>query len=32
MTLPEAADNSFQGLNSVISYSFTGTQRGATSR
>ena len=32
MTLPNAADNTFQGLNSTISFSFTGTQRGATSR
>ena len=32
MTLPEAADNTFQNLSSTISFSFTGTQRGATSR
>ncbi len=32
MTLPEAADNSFQTLASTISFSFTGTQRGATAR
>ena len=32
MTLPAGADNTFQGLNSTIGFSFTGTQRGATSR
>ena len=32
MTLPDAADNSFQTLSSTISFSFTGTQRGATAR
>jgi spore coat-associated protein N len=32
MTLPEAADNAFQAQKSDISFSFTGTQRGATSR
>ncbi len=32
MTLPEAADNTFQGQSSTFSFSFTGTQRGATSR
>ena len=32
MTLPNAADNTFQGQSSAISFSFTGTQRGATSR
>ncbi len=32
MTLPDAADNSFQTLASTISFSFTGTQRGATAR
>jgi spore coat-associated protein N len=32
MTLPDAADNSFQALTSAVSFSFTGTQRGATSR
>ena len=32
MTLPDAADNSFQTLASTISFIFTGTQRGATAR
>ncbi len=32
MTLPASADNTFQGQNSAIGFSFTGTQRGATSR
>ena len=32
MTLPDAADNSFQTLASTISFSFTGTQRGAAAR
>jgi spore coat-associated protein N len=32
MTLPDTADNSFQALASTISFSFTGTQRGATAR
>ena len=32
MTLPDAADNTFQTLASTISFSFTGTQRGATAR
>ena len=32
MTLPNGADNTFQAQNSAISFSFTGTQRGATSR
>jgi spore coat-associated protein N len=32
MTLPDGADNTFQNLRSTISFSFTGTQRGATSR
>jgi hypothetical protein len=32
MTLPEAADNTFQALSSTITFSFTGTQRGATAR
>ena len=32
MTLPTGADNTFQGQTSAISFSFSGTQRGATSR
>ena len=32
LTLPVTADNSFQTLASTISFSFTGTQRGATAR
>jgi spore coat-associated protein N len=32
MTLPDGADNTFQNQRSTISLSFTGTQRGATSR
>jgi spore coat-associated protein N len=32
MTLPDGADNTFQNQRSTISFSFTGTQRGATSR
>ena len=32
LTLPTAADNTFQGKSSVISFAFTGTQRAGTSR
>jgi spore coat-associated protein N len=32
LTLPATADNTFQNLTSTIQYSFTGTQRAATSR
>ncbi|WP_045729406.1 TasA family protein [Pseudarthrobacter chlorophenolicus] len=32
VTLPAAADNSFQGLSSTVGFSFTGTQRTATSK
>lgn len=32
MTLPTAADNTFQGNTSTISFAFAGTQRGATDR
>ena len=32
VTLPGTADNDFQGLSSVVSFSFTGTQRGAVAR
>lgn len=32
MTLPDAADNTFQALTSTITFTFTGTQRGATAR
>lgn len=32
MTLPTGADNTFQALNSTISFTFNGTQRGATAR
>ena len=32
VTLPTAADNTFQGLNSVVGFDFTGTQRAATSK
>ncbi|HET7399317.1 MAG TPA: TasA family protein [Intrasporangium sp.] len=32
LTLPDTADNSFQGLDSVLGFDFTGTQRTATSR
>ncbi len=32
LTLPAAADNTFQGLSSVVNYDFTGTQRTATSK
>jgi hypothetical protein len=32
LTLPSATDNTFQGLTSVIDYSFTGTQRAGTNR
>ncbi len=32
VTLPSAAGNSLQGLTSVISYAFTGTQRAATNK
>lgn len=31
LTLPSTAGNTFQGLTSTVSYSFTGTQRAATS-
>lgn len=31
-TLPSTADNSFQGLNSVVGFTFTGTQRTSTSQ
>lgn len=29
LTVPEGADNSFQGLNSTISFAFTAIQRAA---
>lgn len=32
LTLPTAADNSFQGLTSNLTYTFTGTQRTATNK
>ena len=32
LTLPASAGNTFQGLTSTIQYTFTGTQRAATSR
>ena len=32
LTLPSTAPNTMQGLTSTISYTFTGTQRAATSR
>jgi spore coat-associated protein N len=32
LTLPSAAGNTFQGLSSTISYTFTGTQRAATNK
>jgi spore coat-associated protein N len=32
VTLPDTANNDFQGLSSVVSFSFTGTQRGAVAR
>jgi predicted ribosomally synthesized peptide with SipW-like signal peptide len=32
LTLPAATGNTFQGLNSTVSYSFTGTQRTATNK
>ena len=32
LTLPTTADNSFQNKTSTVQYSFTGTQRAATSR
>lgn len=32
LTLPQAADNTFQGKSSTIVYSFVGTQRAATSQ
>ena len=32
LTFPSAAGNTFQGLSSTISYSFTGTQRAATNQ
>lgn len=32
LTFPDAADNTFQGLSSVIGFDFTGTQRAATNR
>jgi hypothetical protein len=32
VTLPTTADNTFQGLNSVVGFDFTGTQRTATAK
>ena len=32
LAFPTTADNTFQGLNSVINFDFTGTQRAATNR
>lgn len=32
LTLPQAADNTFQGLSSAVNFTFTGTQRAATNR
>lgn len=32
MTLPDTADNTFQGLSSVVGFDFTATQRTATSK
>lgn len=32
LSLPTSANNSFQGLNSVVGFTFTGTQRSATNR
>jgi spore coat-associated protein N len=32
LTLPSTAGNTLQGLTSVISYAFTGTQRAATNK
>ncbi len=32
VTLPDTADNTFQGLNSVVGFDFTGTQRTATAK
>jgi len=32
VTLPTTADNAFQGLNSVVGFDFTGTQRTATAK
>jgi hypothetical protein len=32
VTLPAAADNTFQGLSSTVNFSFTGTQRTATNK
>ncbi|HET7572535.1 MAG TPA: TasA family protein [Gaiellaceae bacterium] len=32
LSLPSAADNTFQGLSSTISYQFTGTQRAGTDK
>ncbi|WP_442543660.1 TasA family protein [Arthrobacter sp. KN11-1C] len=32
LTLPAAADNTFQGLSSTVNFNFTGTQRTATSK
>ncbi len=32
MTLPVAADNTLQGQSSVVGFTFTGTQRTATSK
>ncbi|WP_426763915.1 TasA family protein [Pseudarthrobacter sp. 1G09] len=32
VTLPASADNTFQGLSSTVGFSFTGTQRTATSK
>ena len=32
VTLPDTANNDFQGLSSVVSFSFTDTQRAALAR
>ena len=32
VTLPDSANNDFQGLSSVVGFSFTGTQRAAMAR
>jgi spore coat-associated protein N len=32
LTLPSAADNTFQGLSSTVAFNFTGTQRTATNK
>ncbi|WP_422935619.1 TasA family protein [Sinomonas sp. P47F7] len=32
LTLPTTADNTFQGISSTVSFSFTGTQRSATNQ